>query len=178
MAWPDTPNTGPSNPSSGDLLVSPDHNYQHNYEFLQVEAMEEAWKNAASFTAFTLGTFTQGATTVTFSTQWAYYRRFGKLIAADIGITFTSAGSSGGDCALNLPSTPFTWQTYANAATGGHFWFERTGIVGYLGGVFIGPGVHQIYFVQAHNTAGIGLNPAYAIASGDTLRAHFMGAVT
>lgn len=161
-----------SNPTGSNHLNSPSHATQHTNANNEIALLETWGANSADYTAFTPSTLKQGSTTVTYSTAWARYKRFGKLFHIFLGLAVTSAGSSGQEMTLTLPSA---WCNFAHVSTPpiGQGCVIDQGVKAYY--ALLHPiSATDFRWISTETWTYVGNGPNWALASGDVLTANIL----
>jgi hypothetical protein len=111
-------------------------------------------------------TLTQNGAAVAKTVNYAKYIQIGKTVFGNVTIAATAAGTLNTNINSSLPVTPVTASLVI-----GSFWYLTAGNVRYEGVALYTGGL--VYFQHAGATNWFGVNPSFAIASGDSFYFNF-----
>lgn len=156
-------------PTTLNRLHLPNHMEHHVNVNDEIEALETWGYDSAGVTNFTLGNAGQGSTVVSKTTNWAHYRRFGRLALVDLSLTFTGTGSFGNPLFVYIPA-PLYFTLYASNVIVGDAYAEDAGVSGWWA-YGLAAGADVLYFATTTTYAYVG--GGWTVGNGDYLAARF-----
>jgi hypothetical protein len=159
-----------TNPVSNDSLNSPSHSAQHTNANDAIEAIETVLVPAVNaWTSFT-PTLSQGVSTnISKTVTYAKYAQLGKVVFCNIRLSITGTGTAGSGILVSLPLASATGNIIIGA--GGYF---DASVNNYTGWAFCSGTLNVGLVTHTNGDNLVGVNPNFAVASGDIVNLHLV----